>query len=105
MADERLVNAVGTDDQAAPLAARELRADPARPEPGIAQRERHDPLLDDRRKLVGHLRAPALARAQHLQPRALDRLLPAVERRAVHPNVRHACVTVVRAARSNSCKR
>jgi hypothetical protein len=38
----------------------------------MAQRERDDPLLNDRRELVGHLRAPALTGAQHLQPRTLD---------------------------------
>jgi hypothetical protein len=51
----------------------------------VAQRKRHDALLDDRRELIGHLRAPALAGPEHLEARALDVRLPAVERRAVHP--------------------
>jgi hypothetical protein len=85
VAHQRLVDAVGADHQRAPLRTGELRADAARPEPGIAQRKRDDPLLDHRRELVGHLRAPTLTRTQHLNARALDHRLPAVVRRAVHP--------------------
>jgi len=49
----------------------------------VAEREGHDPLLNKRRELVGHLRPTPLARAQHLQPVPLDLPLPAVVGRAV----------------------
>jgi hypothetical protein len=76
-------DAVVRDEQAAPTRARELGGDPARPQAGVAEREGDDSLLDQRRELVGHLRAAPLARAQHLEPVPVDLRLPAVVRRAV----------------------
>jgi hypothetical protein len=51
----------------------------------MPKRERHDALLDDLRRLIGHLRPPALPRPQHLQALALNLVLPAVVGRAMHP--------------------
>src|SRR3954467_8677779 len=67
VSDERLIDAVGADDQPAPLRARQARRDPFGPEPRMPQPEGHDPLLDNQRELVGHARAPALAGPEHLQ--------------------------------------
>jgi hypothetical protein len=50
---------------------------------GVAERGADDPLLDDLGDLVRHRPTPALARAQHLEPRVLDLRLPAVVGRAV----------------------
>src|SRR6266498_3971421 len=61
-------DAVRRDDDPAPTRAAELGGDPLRAEPGVTQCEGDDPRLDQHRKLVRHLRAPPLARAQHLQP-------------------------------------
>jgi hypothetical protein len=49
----------------------------------MGEREGDDPLLDHRRELVGHPRPSPLARAQHLQPVAVDLSLPGVVGRAV----------------------
>ena len=76
--NERLVDAVGRHEDAAPLASAELGCDPPWAEARMAEREGDDPLLDERRELVGHLRPSSLARSQHLQPGPLDLLLPAV---------------------------
>ena len=74
---------VGRDDDPAPLLAAKLGGDPPRAETGVRDRERNDPLLHDRRQLVGHLRAPTLPRSQHLQPVPVDLRLPAVVGRAM----------------------
>jgi hypothetical protein len=82
---QRLVDPVGADDQPAPFRACQAGRDPPRPVPGMSQRERHNPLLDQHRKLVGHPRPATLAWTQHLQPVAVDLGLPAVIGRAMHP--------------------
>jgi len=87
-----------------PLLAPQLRRDALGAQPGMGPRERHDPLLDHLRQLIGHLRPAALARAQHLQTVAIDLALHAL-RRAMHPERPTRCATVVRAARSKSCRR
>jgi len=54
----------------------------------MAEREGDDPLLHERRELVRHPRSAALARAQHLEPVALDPAPPDVVGGAVdveHP--------------------
>src|SRR5438477_2887431 len=71
------------DAESAPTRARELGSDPLRSEPGMAKRKSDDPLLDQRRQLVGHLRPAPLARAQHLEAVTLDLPLPAVVGRTV----------------------
>ena len=50
-----------------------------------AQAERENPLLGELARLVGHPRRPALARSEHLEPRAQDRAAPAVVGRVVDP--------------------
>jgi hypothetical protein len=50
----------------------------------VPERERDDPLLDDLRDLVGHLRMTTLPRPEHLQALAVNLRLPAVIRRAMH---------------------
>jgi hypothetical protein len=50
----------------------------------MAESEGDDSLLDHLRELVRHPRAPPLARAEHLEPVALDLALPAVVGRAVN---------------------
>jgi len=50
----------------------------------MAEREGNDPLLDERRQLVRHLRAPPLPRPQHLQALPIDLGLPDVVGRAMH---------------------
>jgi hypothetical protein len=84
VASQRLIDAVGRDDQPAPLRPREHRGNPPRPQPWMPERERDDPLLEDLRKLVGHHRPPALTRPEHLQSLTVDLRLPAVIRRAMH---------------------
>jgi hypothetical protein len=55
-------NAVRGDDDPAPLRAAQLGSDPSRPQAGVGDRERDDPLLDHRRQLIRHLRPPPLPR-------------------------------------------
>src|SRR5215204_3921454 len=63
---------VGGDDQPAPLAPAQLASDPPRPKAGIGEREGDDPLLNQRRELIGHPRPAPLTRSQHLQPMPVD---------------------------------
>src|SRR5207344_3523176 len=95
VAAEHLPDAVGGDDDGAPLVACQLRGDALGPESGVCDREAEDPLLDHLRQLVGHLGATALPGAQHLQAVAVDRPLPGVVGRAMHPEapagLRDAC--------------
>jgi hypothetical protein len=51
----------------------------------MAEREGDDPLLNQRGELVGLPRPATLARAQELEPMALDPSLPAVVGRPVDP--------------------
>jgi hypothetical protein len=85
VAAKNLPHPVRRDDDPAPLLPGELRGDPSRPEPGMSDRERHDPLLDHLRHLVRHLRPPALPRPEHLQAMSVDLALPVVVGGAVHP--------------------
>jgi len=85
VAAEHLPDAVGGDDDRAPLVACQLCGDALGPEAGVGDREAEDPLLDHLRQLVGHLGATALPGAQHLQAMAVDRSLPGVVGRAVNP--------------------
>jgi hypothetical protein len=64
----------------------------------VTRGEGHDPLLDDQRDLVGHLRPAAFARPEHLQALAIDLRLPAVVGRAMYPE-RPARMTNRRARR------
>jgi hypothetical protein len=50
----------------------------------MAERESR-PLLEEGRELIGQARAPALARAQDLEPVPLDSALPDVVGRAMDP--------------------
>jgi hypothetical protein len=50
----------------------------------MPETERHDPLLDEHRQLIGHHRPAPLPGAKHLQSGPLDLRLPAVIRRAMH---------------------
>src|SRR6202035_2066170 len=61
-----------------------LGADPGRAEPGLAKRERNDPLLQMRTKLVRHPRPAPLPRPQSLKAPPLDPLSPPVIGRVVH---------------------
>ena len=74
---------VRRDEQPAPAGTGKLGGDPARSQARVAKREGDDPLLDERRELVGHLRSPPLSRAQDLKPVALDLPFPAVVGRAM----------------------
>jgi hypothetical protein len=85
VAAEQLPDAVRRDDDPAPLLAPQLGRDALGAEPRVGDREAQDPLLDHLRELVGHLRAAALPRPQHLEPVALDLALPGVVGRAVDP--------------------
>jgi hypothetical protein len=85
VAAQNFPDAVGRDNDPAPLRPRELGCDALGPQPRMRDREAHDALLDHLRQLVGHLRAAALARAQHLEPVTVDLALPCVIRRAMHP--------------------
>jgi len=76
-------DAVAGDDEPAPTGARELGRDPPRAEPRVAEREGDDPLLDQRRELIGHPWSAALARPQRAQALALDPSLPGVVGRTV----------------------
>jgi len=71
----------------------------------MRDQERDDALLDHLRQRVGHLRAPTLTRAEHLQAVTLDLALPRLVRPAMHPNVRYAADTFLLAASANSCRR
>jgi hypothetical protein len=77
-------DAVRRDPQAAPLLPRQLGADPLRAEPGLAEREGDDPLLQMRPELVRHPRPAPLPRPQRLQAPPLDLLRPAVIGRVMH---------------------
>src|SRR5712691_7392948 len=77
-------DAVGGDDDAAPARPRQLGGDPPRTQAGLGEREGDYPLLHDRGQLVGHPRAPPLARAQHLQAVPVDLPLPGVIGRAMN---------------------
>ncbi len=66
-----------------PYLALELGRQAARAQAWVGDREREDALLDDAREGIWHLRAPALARPEHLQARGVDLTLPAVVGRAV----------------------
>jgi hypothetical protein len=57
-----------------------LARDPPRPVAGVAERERHDPLLDEGGELQGHPRPP-LPRPQNLEPVPLHPPLPDVVER------------------------
>jgi hypothetical protein len=50
----------------------------------MTERERHDPLLDQHRELVGHHWPTPLPGPERFQPGALDLTLPAVIGRAMH---------------------
>src|SRR6266571_1654294 len=75
---------VGRDDEPTPARPRQLGGDPPRTKTGMRERERDDPLLHDRRELVGHPRPAPLARTQHLQPVPVDLPLPGVVGRAMN---------------------
>jgi len=76
-------DAVVGDEEAAPALAAKLGGDAGRTETRMAEREGHDPLLDERGELVRYARPPSLPRAQDLEPVTLDHPLPAVVRGAV----------------------
>jgi hypothetical protein len=82
---EHLPHAVRGDDDPAPLLPGELRGDPSGAEPGVSDREGHDPLLDHLRQRVGHLRPPALTWPEHLKAVTVNLALLGVVGRAVHP--------------------
>jgi hypothetical protein len=90
-------HAVGRHDDPAPLRARQLGGDPIRPNAGVTEAKRDDPLLDHRRELTGHPRPAPLPGPQHLQAVPVDLPLPPVVGRAVHPKaptcMAHACAT------------
>ncbi len=82
---EHPVDPVGAELDCAPLLPSELGGDALGPLSGVSQRIGEDPLLDEHRGVVGHLRDAALARTQHLEPAAAHQLAPAVEGRRVDP--------------------
>src|ERR1039457_6344712 len=79
------------DDDPAPLLPSELRGDTPRAQTRVSDRERHDPLLDDLRQLVGHLWPPALSGPQHLKAMTVNLALPVVVGGAVHTERPASC--------------
>ena len=70
----------------APLVPAELRRDPGRPEPGVAEGEGHHPLLDEGGGLVGHAGPAALPGAQYLRAEPEGLGSPPVERGGMDPH-------------------
>ena len=86
VAAQRLVDAVGLRRPGRPTRGRASIAATRRgPRPGWPSENATIRSSMTVRQLVGHHRPASLARAQHLQPRPVDLLLPAVIGRAVHP--------------------
>src|SRR5262245_8615255 len=75
------------DPDPAPLGPGELAGDPPRPEPGVAEREGEDPVLEVGPRLVWHPRRPTLANPQAVEAIALELRLPGVIGRARHAHL------------------
>jgi hypothetical protein len=82
---QHLPDAVGRDDDPAPLLAGELGRDALGTKAGMSDREADDPFPDHLRQLVGHLRPASLPGPEHLEAMPVDLALPRVVGRAVDP--------------------
>src|SRR5579872_2227729 len=79
-------HAVLGDPNTAPLLPAQLSANPAGPEPGVGQAERHDPLLQVRPDFIGLPWPAALTNPQRLDPPTIGLVLEPVVGLAAHPH-------------------